>query len=169
MTRKLQIIATVASLIIFPVEALSSKGQTTVPGVKVYNQTNTGMLQCLFLSNITDESVDVTTIYYDHNGDIVVENSVSGDLVTSKFVSNYVEGTTDYTASFTIPADGSGQLCLRGNQATIDTVGKIIIKWSSAGNRDRALKGMSLIQRAHSTNNDIFSDGYVLINGGRSF
>jgi hypothetical protein len=146
--------------------AFASSGQVTVPGVRIYNQ-NTDFIFCLQLSSIINEKLDIEVTYYDYNGDIVTEGSVTGDLFTTLFVNDYVEGTDDYTAKFSLPSHGSGQMCLRAFQAEIDTVGKIIIKWDSSGNHDTALMGIGIIQRRYGSSE--FSEGVMSLNGGKAF
>lgn len=153
-------------IFLFSFEAFAASGQVTIPGVRVYNQ-DTDMSYYFQLSSIVNEQVNVILTYYDYVGNVVTEGSVSGDLVTGMFVNNYVEGSVDHTVSFSLPPNGTGQISFRAYQATIDTIGKVVIQWSTEGINDKALMGGYLKQRRDSSGR--FSEGHTQMNGGQPF
>lgn len=92
------------------------------------NKQNTRM-SLLFLSNISDESIQVSVELYDRNGNLFANSSA--DAV------NGLSGFPTQSGGITMPAKSSGYMAMYGN--SIERIGHAEITWESSVCLDQAM------------------------------
>lgn len=149
--------------ILLPSLAFAGSGKTLIP--HFLTDSTSKFYSFFYLSNITDESIEVSVIFYDKSGNIIHDNnSATTGNVTATDVTNYVEPTTDSTVTVTILPHTTSTISLRN---TLSNPGYGEIEWQQ-NNSSRRL-GM-VAQGRILRQSGSYEHGYAItINSGNAF
>ena len=142
--------------------ATYSTGKAIIPSIYYDQTTMTGV----FLSNITDDFIDVTITLYNNSGILVTDdNSSSTGLITgSAQLINYNDNNLDSTLTFRLAAHSTGYFHLNNKlTATGMDYGYGVIKWSQSGSQLQGLVAWACEFTGKSATNEFTSS--IKING----
>jgi len=127
----------------------------------------TGTRTSFNMSNITDNPIDVTIIFYNPDGTLVTDdNSPTTGRISfeTDFISNYSDQNTNSSLTFTLKAHCS--LTFKVNPTTLKNKAYGLIQWKQLGSTQKGLVVHGSIITETTTSSDTVS---VPVNGGLPF
>lgn len=159
---KIKSIVAVLSLLASPL-SIAASGNVLIPHFNTDGQSE--MYSFFYLSNITDQPVDISVTFYDKSGNVLRDdNSASTGPIKAFDALNYQEPTSGPSITMTIDPNSTGSIKLQPN---FDTVGYGKIEWvQSNTNRRKALIAHGRMWRNLSGNESSHS---IVVNNGMEF
>lgn len=157
-------------LSLFSVPAFASSYQTAHGSAFAnFCQCTTINTTWIYLSNITDDPVDVTITFYNNDGTLITDDgSASTGLLKCSsggaIISNYSDNNSDSSITFTM--DGHNTCNLSFGDSSTSKSGYGVIQWTQENSSvSTALVGSSVWIRSDS----LYARTALLINGGMPF
>lgn len=170
--RKNLIIFSVCLTMIFPSLVYAKSGSAILPAVEAYYISSQQYSRyMMFISNITDEDIDVTLTFYNDDGSIYQDgddSKTAGEFQTSKgTVTNWDDNPTGASVTFTLAGRDTTILEFRGDDPNRFR-GHGIIEWSQDSDE---LQGLVVGANYEFWQNSFqtWVDDYEYINNGLPF
>ena len=168
MKRLLVVLTVLLSLFAGVAIASANSGSAIIPLYAASNYAGYRYSTWVYLSNITDQDINVKVTLYKTNGTILTDTV--GEYINGHYLSNYNDKLTDASLSFTLGPNSFGKFSINSNEHpnTGTTAGYGIIKWEQDS---KAVQGLV----AHAigyyvmTSNPVPSQLAIPINNGLPF
>ncbi len=116
MKRSLIVLTVLLSLFAGVAIVSANSGSAIIPHYVASTSYNKSIRQytCYYVSNITDQNIDVEVIFYKNDGTIVsdIDNNPLEGTLRGYSVSNYKDTLSDLSLSFTIGPHSNGRFCI---------------------------------------------------------